>query len=122
MGTCLDLSDGPLLSIVAARLGAPSVLCLENAHDKSMLSRALVHASDVSDVVRTAAALVSAEEESEEEGARIDDEMELRVGDMKTVQLQAQVKEHHLLSIVFSFIFSFRQTKGGGVRPSWNLD
>lgn len=39
LGTWVDLSDGPLLSIIAARLGAPSVLCIENDHDRSILSR-----------------------------------------------------------------------------------
>ena len=66
LGTCVDLSDGPLLSIIAARSGAPSVLCLENDHDKAILSRGLAHASGVSSVVRTAAL---EDEESEDEEA-----------------------------------------------------
>jgi len=42
------LRDGPLLSILAARLGAPSVLCLETEHGKTILSRGLCHAAGVS--------------------------------------------------------------------------
>ena len=121
LGTCIDMSDGPLLAVLASRLGAPSVLCIESDHRGAVLSRALAHASGAGDAVHAVAvdrdedeaASARMDEALEASARRAEEESERAADAAREARARAEASERHAVDAWRAHEHEARSIAGG---------